>query len=465
MGFIGRKRELARLGRELAAPRQSTVLVYGRRRVGKSELIKRALEGAEGDVLYYECKQTTEADNVASLSALASERLGLPPLAFDGVEPLLRFLFGRASGDSGRPCALVLDEYPYLRSAVKGLDSVLQSVIDSFAGSSRMTLVLCGSYVDVMKSLLEHANPLYGRVDLAIDLQPMDYYESSLFYPGFSPEDKVRLYSVFGGVPYYNRLVDASASVRENVVGLVTETGERLEGEVSSYLRSEISKMENANEVFGALAQGYSRYRDILDQSHVSSGPAMVDVLDKLIGMGLVRKESPINDPGNRRKSGYRISDPLALFYYRYAFRYASQRTFLDPDAFYDRYVERDFEERHVPLMFEEVCRQYLVRMNRARRLPELFDEIGKYWYDDPATRTNGEFDVVTRDPEGYAFYEAKFRGSPVTAAMIEEEISQVERCGLRCYRYGFFSRSGFDLGAAGRRPDVALFDLPELYE
>lgn len=125
----------------------------------------------------------------------------------------------------------------------------------------------------------------------------------------------------------------------ENIVDLVTEPGARLENEVPMYLGTEISKIVNANEVFGALSQGYSRWRDILDQSHVSSGPAMTDVLSKLIEMGLVQRRAPINDAQNKRKAGYFIVDSLSLFYYRYVFRYSPQRQLLDPDVFFDRYV------------------------------------------------------------------------------------------------------------------------------
>lgn len=246
-------------------------------------------------------------------------------MAFASVEQLLDFLFKQSIEEN---IVLVLDEYPYLRSAVKGLDSILQSLVDTYRERAHVKLVLCGSHVDVMKSLLEHANPLYGRVDVTISLKAMDYYDSAKFYPGFTAEDKVRLYSVFGGIPYYNRLIDQKKSVRENIIELISEPDSRLENEVSMYIASEISKMTNANEVFGALAKGYSKYRDLLDQSHVSSGPAMVDVLDKLMAMELVQKQAPINDPENKRKSGYRIVDPLSLFYYRYVFRNLSQRAF-----------------------------------------------------------------------------------------------------------------------------------------
>lgn len=460
MDFFGRERELARIEREIKSDGQSAILVYGRRRVGKSELIKQSLSTTNCRSIYYECKETSEQNNLESLSALVSEVFDLPPLGFGNLEALLNHLFTLSVKE---PLTLVLDEYPYLRKTVKGLDSILQSSLDRHRDSSHLTLILCGSFAEVMKSLLERENPLYGRINLTIDLKPMDYYDAARFYPDFSAEDKVRLYSVFGGIPYYTRLIDPDLSVRENIIELISEPGARLENEVSMYLNTEISKIVNANEVFGALADGYSKYRDILSQSHVSSGPTMVDVLDRLIRMELVQKQAPINDPLNKKKSSYRIIDGLSLFYYRYVFRYASQRTFLDPQVFYDRYISQDFETNYAPHAFEEVCRQFLIRKNRAGELPELFDDIGRYWYDDPANKTNGEFDVVTHAPHGYVFYEAKFRGTPVTQEMIDEEIEQVRSTGLDCYAYGFFSRSGFD-GDVDPSKQLRLFSIEELY-
>ena len=303
---------------------QMISLIYGRRRIGKSELIKQALKDAGVKSIYYECKQTTEQNNVDSLAELIGETFDFPKPAFKDMEELLRFLFQKSEQES---LILVLDEYPYLRENSRGLDSVLQSVIDHYKDISRMKLIICGSYVDTMKALLARQNPLYGRIDLTINLKPMDYYESALFYSGFSAEDKVRLFSVFGGIPYYNRLIDAKKSVQENIIELIASPGARLENEVSMYLNSEISKITNANEVFEALAKGFSRYKDILDQSNVSSGPALVDILDKLMRMDVVAKEAPINDENNRKKSGYFISDNLSLFYYKYIYC----RKHLDP--------------------------------------------------------------------------------------------------------------------------------------
>ena len=456
--FYGREAERKKLHTMFHSDGQMISLIYGRRRIGKSELIKQVLKETDITGIYYECKQTPEKNNVDSLAELIGEAFQFPTPAFKDMEQLLQFLFKRSKQE---PLILVLDEYPYLRENAKGLDSILQSVIDSNKDTSHMKLIICGSYVDTMKALLARQNPMYGRIDLTISLKPMDYYDSALFYPSFSDEDKVRLFSVFGGIPYYNRLIDSKKSIRENVIDLIASPGARLENEISMYLNSEISKITNANEVFEALAKGFSRYKDLLDQSNVSSGPALVDILDKLIRMDVVAKEAPINNENNRKKSGYFISDNLSLFYYKYIFRNISRMNIMDPDVFYDKYIADDFETKYVPKIFETICKQYLIRRNRKGLMEEPFEKIGKYYYDDPVEKKNGKFDIVTQDDRGYIFYEAKFRKDPVTESMVQNEIRQVTQTGLNCYKYGFFSRSGF---LCDQEENQILIELKELY-
>ena len=186
--FVGRERELAKLNNMYSSPKQSVALIYGRRRVGKSELIKQSIQNYDRDAVYYECKQTTEQNNVNSLSMLISEKFSLPPLGFPDMEKLLEFVFHQSCD---KKIILVLDEYPYLQKTATGLDSILQSLIDRYMNQSQMKLILCGSFVETMKNLLLRHNPLYGRVSLVLNLKPMNYLESSRFYPSFSHEDKI----------------------------------------------------------------------------------------------------------------------------------------------------------------------------------------------------------------------------------------------------------------------------------
>lgn len=458
-GFVGRERELKSLKDFFEKPGFGAALLYGRRRVGKSELAKQAVKDLSVPVVHYECKRVSEATNALSLGETVSEALGLPLLGYAKIEPLLRYLFKAAEE---RKIVLVLDEYPYLREGVEGLDSILQSLIDEYRGSSNLSLLLLGSSIEVMKSLLEYENPLYGRLSLKMLLEPMDYFDSARFYPSFSYEDRIRLYSVFGGIPYYNGLIEEDRSVRENLISLIAGDGAYLLDEVPYYLSAQLSKMENANEVFLSLAEGKSKYGDILSSSGVSSSPTLSDVLAKLIGMGLVERLSPINDEKNKKKASYRISDPLSSFYYRYDYRYFSQLKTMEPKAFFGRYIEKDFEEQYVPKAFERVCREYLLRKNREGKIVPPLEKIGKYWYDLPKERKNGEFDIVSLDELGYVFYEAKFSKNPLSRLAVEKELEQVSRSGLSCYKTVFFLRAGTE---SEKTEGVEFLGLSDLFE
>ena len=459
MKFIGRKTELAKLKTFFKDELSHCALIYGRRRIGKSELIKQSIKEFGNNGLYYECKQTSEKNNVESLSEILSYQLGFPKLAFNSLEELVDFLF-KYSKD--KKIILVLDEYSYLQDTIKGLDSILQTLIDKYSEESGLKIIICGSFIDSMKSLLSNQNPLFGRVDLVLNLKQMDYYESSLFYKTFSNEDKIRLYSVFGGVPYYNRLINPYKSVKENIIELIASKGSRLEMAISMNLKSEISKLINANEVFEVLAKGFTKFSDILSQSHVSSSPTLADILEKLIKMEIVKKEAPINDEQNKKKAGYYINDNFSLFYYKYIFNHLSQLNIMSEYHFYEKYINDDFEKKYVPKIFEKVCREYLIRQNLKGKLEEPFEKIGKYYYDNPVEKTNGEFDIVTWSQKGYVFYEAKFTNEPISSKVINKEIEQVNNSGLSAIKYGFISKSGFK---TIRNNSVIKITLDDLFD
>ena len=192
-----------------------------------------------------------------------------------------------------------------------------------------------------------------------------------------------------------------------------------------------------------------------------------MDTLDKLIRMELIEKEAPINEEDNRKKAGYFISDNMSLFYYRYIFRYSSQMNILPPEVFFTRFIQNDFENAYVPKRFERIAKQYLLLQNRRGKKEEAFERIGKYYYNLPKEKRNGEFDIVTLDPKGYIFYEVKFQSKALGLKQIEKEIEQVEATGLHCYRYGFISRSGFEEAVhtkSKKRKELILLPLEELF-
>lgn len=456
--FIGREREIAQLKELYDGADFQSALVYGRRRIGKSALIKQSIKGSKLTVLYYECKQTTEKNNVDGLSEIMAEKLNFPKPDFSSFEKALEYLFIYSRK---KKIVVVLDEYPYLHKIIDGIDSILQSLIDRYKDSSKLKLIICGSYLDVMKSLLDNQNPLYGRISLSLDIKPMDYYDSAKFYPNFSNADKVKLYSVFGGIPYYNELVSDKLTLKENVIHLITAVNSRLESEINLYLKNEMAKVNNANVVFETIARGLCKFNDIFNASGIDKSSTFADVLERLGDIELVEKESPINDEHNKKKSIYYIKDNLSLFYYTYVYRYLSQRGIMSEKAFYEKYIEADFEERYVPKIFERIFKQYLIRQNRQGNINPPLEKIGKYYYGDAINKRNGEFDVVSLDEKGYIFYEVKYKNKPVNQSVINEEIKQVQAVGLPCYRYGFVSKSGFEDIANN---DLLLYTLDDLY-
>lgn len=457
MEFIGRYEELKKLKHAYATKEYEGILVYGRRRIGKSELIKESYKTEKCKVVYYECVKVSEESNTRAFAEVIGKVFGLPTPAFSSFGDAVEFLFRSSVNEK---IILVLDEYPYLREKIQGCDSIFQRIIDTYAMNCQMKLIFCGSYVDIMEKLIAEGNPLYKRISTTLNIKQMDYYESAMFYPAFSNEDKVKIYAVFGGLPYYNRYIDDSKSVRENIIELVASKGARFENDPLTTLETEVSKITNANETFLAIAMGKVKFSDILNFSHVSSSPALDDTLRKLILMDVVKKEHPINDK-TEKKSIYSISDRMSRFFYRYIFPRMSYFSTMRAEDFYDEFIENDFETQFVPKEFEEIAKQYLIRENMAGQIKPPLYKVGKYYYDDAKRKRNGEFDVVTLSKDGYDFYEVKFTAAPIGDKVVNEEIKQLDEIGIRYNKIGFVSKSGFKITDP---KDYVLITLNDLY-
>ena len=458
MKFIGRKTELKILENAFASDRYEGILVYGRRRVGKTEMIKEAIKNTDAISIYYESKRVTDALNAEGLCEVMAEAFDIPVPSFPTVEKAVEYIFEKAGE---RKIILIIDEYPYLREKIPGCDSIIQSIVDKYINISNIKFILCGSYVDTMKNLADESNPLFGRMTIKLNIKPLDYYESAKFYPDFSNEDKVRLYSVFGGVPFYLQYIDGSKSVKENILELIASPNARLINEVEQTISTEIKKIVNINETFTAIAAGNHTFSDILNNSHVSSSPTLADVLNKLIGMDIVARIIPINEK-NGKHAIYEISDRMSLFYYTYIFRKSSFFNTMPSDLFYDEFISEDFETNFVPKAFELISKQFLLRMNLMKKIEPVLYDVGKYYYNDSKNHKNGEFDVVTLNRNGYDFYEVKFISHPIDDAVAAEEKKQLDEAPIEYNRMGFFSKSGFNLSTPEK---YILYTLDDLYE
>lgn len=458
MEFIGRENEQKVIQNILSKESYQGCILYGRRRLGKTELVKHCLANKGVPFIIYQCKESTEEDNTRLLEKLIEQEFGLSYLSFPSFMDAVSFLFEYGTK---KEVYFVLDEYPYLRNVIDGCDSKLQEIIDKYAMHSRIKFFLLGSSIASMESVLQQDNPLYMRFTNSILLRQMDYYDSAKFYPSFSEEDKVRLYAAFGGVPFYNAQIDERLSIKENIIRVLSGQFSGLKDFLETYLKGELRKINNANVVFETIALGAFHFKDILDKSRLESSALLANTLQKLIKMDLVEYIAPINDLNNKKKAGYRISDFCVRFYYNYIYRNESAHRIFDDSVFYDRFIKDDFESRFVPYTFETVSRQYLIRKNRKGELNPVLLDIGTYWYDNPKEKKNGQFDVVGRCEEGYVFYECKFLKEPIKDIQIEEEVKEVMETSLKPIQIGFISRSGFSLK---KRYPYEFITIEEVY-
>ncbi|MBP5091013.1 MAG: ATP-binding protein [Bacilli bacterium] len=459
MEFIGRVEEQEAINALLAKDGYQGCVIYGRRRMGKTELVKHCLLGKGRPFIMYQCKESSERDNAALFTELIKKELNIQYISFDGFMDAVNFLFDYAKD---KEIYLVLDEYPYLRSVVEGCDSKLQEIIDNHASSSKLKLFLLGSSISTMEDVLDHRSPLYMRFTSSILLRQMDYYDSASFYPRYDEVEKIRAYAAFGGVPFYNAQIDDRRSVKENIIRLLSGRFSGFQDFLETYLKEELRKVNNANIVFEAIALGAYHYSDILSKAHIESSPILNAILQKLVKMDLIEYVAPINDKSSKKRSGYRISDTCVRFYYKFIYRNSSAHAVLDDSRFYDHFIAKGFDSIVVPGVFESICKQYLIRENRKGSFDPFFIDIGSYWYDSPSEKRNGQFDVIGKRDDGYVFFECKFTESPITDEVVKEEMAQVEKTTLKPAGYGFFSKSGFSISD---KDGYMLFDLKDLYK
>lgn len=455
--FIGREKELDAIKSELSLKaKKSAILVYGKRRVGKSTLINEASKSFEGVVINHLCVSSTFEGNLSLLYKSISEALSLPDISFSNIFEAIEFL-----GKIDKNILLIIDEYPYLKETKKNneVDSYMQRIIDNLPNN--MKLILCGSYITMMKELLYADNPLFGRFSLILNLRDFNYYDAAKFYPELSIRDKIAFYSVFGGSPYVLEHLKIEKSLKENIIELfLPETG-LIRSHVENIMLREIQKSFDVR-ILEALKNGKKRYSEIKDTINSKETGILDKQLKILLDMETIKKTEPINRRNDKKKQFYEISDNLMRFYFSFIFASAGVVSRIGEEQFYKNKVEKALNE-FISRRFEGISLEYFHRM-AGKEHYENIEDFGSYWYDDPATRSNGEFDcVIRRSGDVYDFYECKYYAKPmILSECIEEQKKLHQIKGITVAKVGFISSSGFAFEDNG---DFLLVDGAALYK
>jgi AAA+ ATPase superfamily predicted ATPase len=384
--FVGRARELVTLQAELDRPNPSLVVMYGRRRVGKSTLLQKAVEGRRH--VYFQATRVTDTDSQALFKAAIAQALGPDPLldALAGWEGIFAYLRAAAAGDS---LVVALDEFPYLCEDSRALPSIVQKVWDEVSRAPvPLKLVLCGSHVAFMEDLLAERNPLHGRQTRDLEVTPLSFREAAEMLPGWKPEAALRAFGVFGGMPYYLALLDPADDLAGNVRRLVLEDGAPLRDEPMHLLQAELNVPARYASILRAVADGLTVRGEIVNRvmQKGEQSAGITPYIDRLERMRLLRRMYSLDvaAPEKSRNTRYFLNDPFLAFHFRFVLPNASALQAGHAEAVYRLGIEPHLDEA-MGERFEEICRAW-VTLYGQERLGVPARVVGKIW--------SGDYDV-----------------------------------------------------------------------
>lgn len=453
--FIARIEELSKLS---GAMRQTghASLVYGKRRVGKTRLIKEALKQQEQSVIYYECIKGTMQENINAFVKLLSELQVLTfASSFQSFTDVFAFL-----NSLPRSFVIVIDEYPYLSSLADPeiVDSVFQTVIDQRL--SNIHLVISGSQISVMKDLLKKGNALYGRFQLILYLHELNYRDAALFYPSKTPYEKIAFYSVFGGSPFVLQELREEETLEENISRTILDESSSVFLYVSNLLLTDYSNAVNAERILSVLGNGKKKYSELEKALQANSTGNLAKQLKSLQATELVKQLYPINKPDDSKKKFYEINDNLVRFWYTYLYHNRSALQMIGAKEFFDQYISPTLLSEYVPHRFEDLCRNFFSHLAKSGQLPGITN-IGTYYYDDPLRHRNGEFDVALAFGDQVQLFEAKYYKRPLALSEIHKEAGQIREIEvLKVVHLGFIAVNGFEKQEDG----YSYFNGEDLY-
>lgn len=393
--FLNRYDEMDMLGRRLSGDQAELLVIYGRRRVGKTELLTHLAAGVHS--LYFEATDTVAADQLRDLTDELVRVSGNVLLASQPLTSWEAALTAVAQFVADQRTLIVFDEFQLLAKQSPELESVLSRWWRVTGRTLPITLVLAGSELSFFEDEVL-AGRLYGRRTGQLKVLPFMARDASLFHPGYTPEDKVRAYSVCGGVPYYLSRFPDDRPLAEHLLTEVFERTGLLHDEAKFMLRQSIADPTNHIAVLRSISQGHNRNNEISQRTRLE--PAHVTkLLNSLERLGLVERLRPVTASPRAKKIAYRICDQFLRFYYRFVEPARSQLRTNALAADYLRDSVLPQFDHHASHAWEDICREYVLHTTPG------VTAVGRWWGQVPTgerQRTEErEVDVVGVDAHG----------------------------------------------------------------
>ncbi|GAB2024209.1 ATP-binding protein [Lactovum odontotermitis] len=437
--FISREKELDHLNEAYQSDKFEFIVMYGRRRVGKTTLLNEFMKDKCG--FYYMAVKEKDGSNLEGLSAaILGEDSGLH---FENYEKALLNVYEQGKEER---LVLVIDEFPYLAASAPEISSVLQRVIDHHFLNSKVMLILCGSSMSFMEhQVLGYESPLYGRRTSQMKILPFTFFQCRQFFPKMDKKELMGVYGITGGIPQYLSFIDEKKSIKENIQNTYLKTTAPLYEEPGNLLLQELRDPSSYNAALFAIAHGASRMKEISDKIKMSTSATTV-LLENLIELGIVEKKTPMSqNRAGSRKTIYQISDSMFRFWYRFIGRNQSLIERGRGELLYGR-IEKEFNDFLGPI-FEKVCIDWMWdNVPYSNYSEDYFEDLGAWWGTDKNKKTEVEIDILGFSPETQALFigECKWRNQ-LSGSEILNTLSYRAHLFLNPQKYCFlFSKSGF---------------------
>lgn len=469
--FIGRKRELSSLEKLYHQQGFGMTVIYGRRRIGKSTLIREFLKDKRA--IFYTATKVGKARNLELFCQQVVSLLdpALTGVSFPSLEAILDFITDRLSGDK---LVLVIDELPYWAQDDGALLSVLQKYIDTRWSEQDMMIILCGSSLSFMENkVLSEKSPLYGRRNTQIRLEAFDYLEAAEFVPDYSSENKAIIYGITGGVAKYLAMIDPRGSADDNIKAQFFNTDGYLYDEPRNLLAQEFTDVALVNNVIEQIASGSNTVNEISQKIGQNSSTVLY-ALDKLIQVGLITKKKCITEEKNRKKTQYVLKDQMFRFWYAFIPKATSIIEIGQGDLYFDRVVKPQIHN-YMGSVFEEMCRYYTLKEGICGAFGNTLTEVGTWWGTEILLRgsekvqQSADIDVVgiSELDKTAVLGECKFKKEKIDKNVYDTLLrrSAVISGKYRIIRFLFFSLSGYTSWFDSiQNNDIVLLTLDDLY-
>ena len=389
MAFYCREDELRKMNKRYNDDKFECIIIYGRRRVGKTALINEFCKDKK--TIYFSALNTSSQENLEALSKAIyqsnhSEDDNFPVYA--SFEAALEEI-GKIGANER--LIFVIDEYPYLAKADSSISSRLQHLIDHKWQEGKLYLILCGSSMSFMQNqVLGYESPLYGRRTAQFKIDSLTYKETAVFQPELSWEENAWIYGITGGIPHYINKLEIHGSLDEAIIDSIFDRSGYLFEEPENLLKQELREPGIYNSIITAIAEGASKLNEITTKTGLESGKCS-KYIKVLMELGILRKETPITEkPG--KKTIYEIEDNFFRFWYRFVPQnYSTILSGRFPRS-YERVVRSKMHD-YMGLIFEKMCKEYLMRY--AEDLPFDLADVGQWWGTDPRGKKQIQIDIV----------------------------------------------------------------------